>query len=221
MKRPLTRLLFCARVVATKEDEMAKTKVPAKLVHPYERGRSREEQEKMGSLFRSLFVLFYPYVEVAVRPIVAEELSSQPPPTEEFVQGVKNLVSHIATEEGVPADKQQEILSKLDEVAKTPPSSDDIEAEVKEVVKRTTRILVSAWLEMLHFSCSNGKPPLEPATLDDAMLPPGVEFWVNLAWPDKMDTEFAKAILRQVRRDLPEGKCLPDEALELLQLLYK
>lgn len=181
-------------------------------------GRTNAERKKAEDLFRSLSALFYSYVEAAVRPIVAEEMSSQPPPSEEFVQGVKDMVSYFAAHEGVPVDKQREIMDKLDEVAKTPPSSDDIDAEVSEVARESNSLIVSTWLRMLIVSCSRGKSPLDPKTLDDAMLPSGVQFWVSLPWPDKMDGEFVKAILRQVRRDLPEGKYLPDEALELLQM---
>ncbi len=196
---------------------------------PRVRGRSQEERDKMGKLFDNLCAALYPYMEKAVPPIVLAELSL--PPSEEDLKREKNLLEALNNLPPEALQKLEEAGRSMMEAAEKGQLTDDpeiekaikqarsptAEEEVREVVQESNAILASAWIQTLLFSCSHGNPPLDLKTLDDAMLPPGAKFRINLPWPDKMDDQFAREILRQVRRDLPEGKYLPEGMKELIE----
>ncbi len=173
---------------------------PAEFWHDF------QVTEKSMELFDRLCALFLPYVEEVVRPILEKEFVAL-----EFTGEGRSTFELFLKMGGLPDEVCAQVI---DEIERNGPDNvlGPIDDEVKEYSGNMAGLLVSCWLALLERKKSFN---LESLGID--MLP----FDTNIGnvFPDMIADGDSEGILRAVWRDLPPGKKLPDDAMELLKLL--
>jgi len=172
-----------------------------------------------------LIALFQPLVDAAVRPLVLRQAAATQPATDEEIKQVLELFEQMGLAQGAdPAELKKALADAERELRHpTPLTPEETEDLVEEMVLNTALTLVSNWLNAFFAAAdAGGQGTVEAKTLDDAMLPP-----LDQLWMDDFDSAFdgcligaaqAKDVLRQVKRALPAGQMLPDDAVTLLSL---
>lgn len=163
-------------------------------------------QQQVRDLCGRLFRFLHTYVDKAIRPVLLEQLSSGSYRQEPFPPHDLLMLMSIVIEasEDEQRKKQETVFSETQQV-------------LEYHIYNETVFLMAAWL--CEIFGENGV--IELSELDDAMLPPDEDRLFEECYTDKNvpNLSMAREILRQVRRDLPAGKILPDELAEFLSLM--
>ena len=182
-------------------------------------GRTDEETARLEALFRALFGLFYEHCLAYVN----RRLKAEPPTrTDWSLVEIANLALSIPPK--VPfIDGLRVRLGILWELSKSliPITSMERRAHAERTADDISGALIGTWLEILHgFGMMQGDG-IDGSTLDDAMLPTGLDDGIIEQMLSLGDIPFdeVKAIFTEVRLNLQAGKVIPDEAVEFLDIM--
>jgi hypothetical protein len=185
--------------------------------------------ERGSELLQSLCLVFYPFVEAAMRPIITPQLSG-PLLSDEEIKNMRDAVNGM--KDDIPAELQEQLREMAATIDK-PFTAEDVANAIVEESQNECAQLVRNWLNAYFYADDdvNGNRTVPVSRIDDAMLPP-LDFVMTRGYPDgktgeqmfaeccnmTLDAEATRAVLRQVKATLPSGKAMPDEAIEFLRL---
>jgi hypothetical protein len=177
---------------------------------------SRKDKKRMGELFVNICAPILPMVRPALEKCVKQLLSRNMVLSLTLKEVLGSVGASIA-QQGMPAADRRKVMRQVERFLNRLPASTEV---TRDMIEDESRGIVRIWMNAILLYSSDDKS-FDLKYLDDAMLPPGFSEADLDRYCDAgllLDGQSVREILRQVKLGLPDGKCLPDAAVELIRL---